>query len=504
MNKKIALFLALVLASANVLVACGESETETTSDTTTVDTTVTETDDDPFAAYAGYDFGGKSLRVYSSADDFDSTNANFLIAGSGEQNGEIVNDAVYARNLKVEEGLNVTLEYTECDWTYSDIATGIDQLIMAGDSVYDVVINDIFRLVECSIKGQLYNVAKTDKLTLDADWWYTDAMNDLVLVPNAMYIMLGDYFADSLASAHVLYYNKDIILDNYGDENYLHDIILEGKFTKDVMLKIMEECSVDLNGDGKIDGKDVVGYVVPGYWGPMMPVVTGFDVQYISRDDKGNVSFDFNNEHSVKVIEACNELFHSNVSLQSVDADSLQEGVHTMMANGQAVFGGYLRLSDFGKMRDYETTVGLATYPKLDEDQENYISSLHDTSEVGAVLLTTPESDLDFVFTCLDFLGKEAAETVIPTWFDEALKVKYSSGEEDAVILDIIRYSISKPFALAYQTALSGYPLPACFLNLISANSNDFASNYQKTKAAGEAALASAVESFQTNLANGN
>lgn len=503
MNKKIALFLALVLASAQLLVACGESETETTANagTTAADTTVTDTAFDP---YAGYDFGGKSLRIYSSADDFDSTNANFLIAGSGETNGEIVNDAVYARNLKVEEGLQVKLEYTPCDWTYLDIATGIDQLVMAGDSVYDIVINDIFRMTEAGIKGQLHNVAKTDKLSLDADWWYTDAMEDLVVVPGAMYLMLGDYFADSLASAHVLYYNKDSILNNYADANYLHNIIMEGDFTKDVMLSIMETCSVDLDGNGTYDTNDLVGYICTGSWGPMMPLVTGFDVQYISRDDKGNVSFDFNNEHSVKVLEACNTLYHNNVSIHEVDGDDLQEGIHTAMANGKAVFAGYLRLSDFGKMRDYETTVGLAPYPKLDGDQANYISSLHDTSEVGAVLLTTPAADLDFVFTCLDFLGREAAETVIPTWFDEALKVKYSSGSEDAEILDIIRYSISKPFALAYQSALGGYPLPACFLNMIGNNSNDFASNYQKHKDAGEAALAGVVASYKTNLANGN
>ena len=503
MNKKIALFLALVLASAHLLVACGESETETTAntDTTGADTTVTETTDDP---YAGYDFGGKSLRIYSSADDFDSTNANFMIAGSGETNGEIVNDAVYARNLKVEEGLNVQLEYTPCDWTYLDITEGIDQLIMAGDSVYDVVINDIFRLVESAIKGQLHNVAKTNKLSLDADWWYTAAMEDLVLVPNAMYLMMGDYFADSLASAHVLYYNKDIILNNYADENYLHNIIMEGGFTKDVMLSIMETCSVDLDGNGTYDDKDIIGFHVPDPWGPIMPVITGFDVQYISRDDKGNVSFDFNNEHSVKVLEACNELYHHNVSYNTVPVDDMQEGIHMMMANGHTVFASYLRLSDLAKMRDYEITVGLSPYPKLDAEQEEYISSLHDTTEVGAVLLTTPVSDLDFVFTCLDFLGREAAETVIPTWFDEALKVKYSSGSEDAEILDIIRSTISKPFALAYQSALGGYPLPACFLNMVRANSNDFASNYQKSKDAGEAALASVVASYQTNLANGN
>ena len=120
------------------------------------------------------------------------------------------------------------------------------------------------------------------------------------------------------------------------------------------------------------------------------------------------------------------------------------------------------------------------------------------------MLLTTPESELDFVFTCLEFLGRESAEMVIPVWFDEALKVKYSSGEGDAEVLDIIRSTIDHPFALAYQSALGGYPLPACFLNPIREGSNDFASTYQSTKAAGESALASVVESFRANLAAGN
>ncbi len=505
MNKKIALLMAMILALAPTsMLSCGGEGTETTADTTAVNGENTEAVETEYNPYAEYDFGGKALRVFSSADDFDSTNAHFLIAGSGETNGEIVNDAVYARNLKVEEGLNVKLEYTPGEWTYSDIPAGIDQLIMAGDSVYDVMINDIFRLVEASVKGQLHNVAKTDKLNLDGAYWYKDAMEDLVMVPDAMYIMLGDYFADSLASAHVLYYNKDVILDNYGDANYLHNIILEGKFTQDEMVKVMETCAVDLDGNGSMVQGDLMGYIVPGYWGPMMPVVTGFDVDYIARDDKGNVYFDFNNERSVEVVTASNELFHHETSLTAVDGETIQGTIHTLMANGQGVFAGYLRLSDFGDMRDYETTIGLSPYPKLNETQESYVSSLHDTSEVGSVLLTTPVGDLDFVFTCLEFLSMEAAEMVIPVWFEEALKVKYSSGEEDAAVLDIIRNSIDKPFALAYQSALGGYPLPACFLNLIKEDSNDFASNYQKTKEAGESALASVVAAFNSNLATGN
>ena len=128
--------------------SCGKDEETTKPDTDTDTSSSTEqtaeTDADP---YAEYDFGGATLSIFSSADSFDSTNANFLIAGTGEMNGELVNDAVYNRNAKVEDGLNVKLAYTPGEWMYSDIAAGIDALIMAGDRVYDVMINDMFRLV---------------------------------------------------------------------------------------------------------------------------------------------------------------------------------------------------------------------------------------------------------------------------------------------------------------------------------------------------------------------
>ena len=116
----------------------------------------------------------------------------------------------------------------------------------------------MFRLVGCATYGWLHSIGSTDILDLDAPYWYKDAMEDLVLVPNAMYLMYGDYFTDSLASVHVLYYNKDIILDNYSDINYLHNIILEGSFTADVMLEIAD-LSTEIN-EADMDVSFVTAY----------------------------------------------------------------------------------------------------------------------------------------------------------------------------------------------------------------------------------------------------
>jgi len=65
---------------------------------------------DPFAAY---DFSGQAFRVSSSIES-GATNADAFIRGSGELNGEMVNDAVYNRNQKISELLDIKFEFTEC------------------------------------------------------------------------------------------------------------------------------------------------------------------------------------------------------------------------------------------------------------------------------------------------------------------------------------------------------------------------------------------------------
>ena len=110
MKKTISLLLSLLLClgSISVLASCSESKENAdqgtegspapSADVGTVTPEETETEFiDPFA---GEDFGGREFRVYTSVDDTDATNGNAFIQGSGELNGEAVNDAVFERNAK--------------------------------------------------------------------------------------------------------------------------------------------------------------------------------------------------------------------------------------------------------------------------------------------------------------------------------------------------------------------------------------------------------------------
>lgn len=499
-QKTLSLLLAGLLLTGS-LVSCGnagnepETNTPNANGADTAQETESETEPDPFA---GVDFEGQSLRISSSNDFTDSTNAHRFIAGTGEMNGEIVNDAVFKRNEDVQTLLNMTLEITPSEWTYSNANTQIEKIVLAGDSQFDVVINDIMCLAKLTPKAYFHSVKDTGILDFSKSYWYGDAIEDLEFIPGAMYMLLGDYFTDSLASAHVLFYNKQLIGDHTGDPMYVQDIVTEGKWTVDEMIALTEELTVDTNGDGTLTEGDQFGYTVIGAWGPMIPVLMGFDMQFTEKN--GNeVRYCFNNERSIKILEKLNELYWGTGTLPDTKAHTADD-LRQKFANGETVFVGYLRLCDLEEMRDIDFGVGLAPYPKLDMEQENYVSSLHDTSEVGAVLSTTMPDQLPFVFTCLEVLARETSKTVIPAYYEDALKVKYVGGTEDAQMIDLIHDSITSPFAIAYNGVLGDFLLAKSFLTPLSSKQTDFASTYAKNEKAGQNTLEKVIGEFEESL----
>ena len=109
---------------------------DTAADTTTAETEPRETerheikDDLP----ADLKFDGRTFTMYVGNQ---STYDNFVM-GVEEKEGDIVNDAVWERNLNVQEQLDFVLKADPYAMAYNTIAEGVSTLILAGDSTYDV------------------------------------------------------------------------------------------------------------------------------------------------------------------------------------------------------------------------------------------------------------------------------------------------------------------------------------------------------------------------------
>ncbi len=452
--------------------------------------------------FAGTDFGGRTFRVYTSVDEMDATNGNAFIAGSGELNGESVNDAVYERNELVSELLNIRYDFIEANFTYDNSESGIKTQLLAGADEWDVIVNDIKSLAAIARDGLIHNQYRNEIFDLTQKYWYADAMRDCEFVEGGRYLLIGDYFTDALASTHTLYVNRDLLNNYTNDKSAVDRTVFEGKWTFDAMISLMETCTEDLNGDGELAEGDQFGFTCIGMWGSMIPFLIGTDIRFVEKTADG-VEFCFDNERSVTILEMLNKLFYSKGALTTL-SDYTTAGLRRAFADRLTLILGYNRLGDLVNMRDIEFSVGLAPYPKLDETQAEYVSSMHNTSEVGVIPLTLPVADLGFSETCLEVLCRETGRTVIPKYYEEGLKIKYVNGQDDARMVDLIHDTVTNPFPVAYDKPLNNFLLMTCFSTPLTAKSTDFASAYAKNIKPAQKLLDKTLEAFRENLENGN
>lgn len=503
MKRTLTVLLALLMLAPSLAACSGTTSGEETTPAPAAggeETTVEETEaPDPFA---GTDYEGREFRVYTSVDTTDATNADRFIRGTEETNGEIVNDAVYARNLFVSELLGITLKFTEANFNYSSAEAAIKNLVLAGADEYDVITQDLMSLSGLAADNYLRNVYNTAIMDYDQSYWYGEAMRDLQFIEGGMYMLLGDYFTDCLASAHTLYTNESILEDNFGSTEYINEMVFAGSWTIDNMVAVAESVARDTNGDGKMAEGDLFGFTCIGVWGSAIPALVGCDVKYVDRTEDG-ISYCYNTERSVKILEQLNKMYYNSGTLTSI-SDYTAAGLRNVFANGQTVIMGYNRLGDLENLRDIEFSMGIIPYPKLDETQSDYVTSLHDTTEAGAIMSTLPATSDEFVHTCLEVLGRETSKQVIPQWYENALKVKYVDGQDDAKMIDLIHDSITSPFAVAYNDTLGNYMLGGAFLTPLGAKQVDFASNYKKVEKPANKILDKVYNAFADCLLSGN
>ena len=139
---------------------------------------------------------------------------------------------------------------------------------------------------------------------------------------------------------------------------------------------------------------------------------------------------------------------------------------------------------------------GILPYPKMDEAQENYITSSHDTANVGAIPMTCGKADT--MGAVLEVLARESAEDVVPAYYETALKVKYARDDQSSRMLDIIRYNISEVFPIAFGNYCNNLPLGYAFSNPLTGKKTDFVSNYVKYEAKAQTKLDELWEAFNS------
>ena len=95
------------------------------------------------------------------------------------------------------------------------------------------------------------------------------------------------------------------------------------------------------------------------------------------------------------------------------------------------------------ELADTSVTYGVLPIPKYDEAQEHYLSSLEFGYTMYGASIVTSDDERNVISAMIECMASESYRQVIPAVFETTMKLKYSSGENDSRMYDIIRSGIS-------------------------------------------------------------
>lgn len=427
LNSFIASLLAILMAAAAFSCA-GESgngavqtDSGTSGESTAAETETYISDGLPEEDYEGYDF---TLYLRS----FEALQKDFAIT---EESGDIVEDAVYKRNLSVAERFNINIIFNYDDSQEATYNTTAVQAILAGEDVNDVLALHGAFAFQHAKQGYLLDwIESLEYCDLEKPWWDADFAQNLAIA-GRLFAMSGDISYLSVGSTFCLIFNKDM-LDAVNTE-YPYQSVKDGTWTFDELVSLSKLVSSDSNGDGSITpDMDTYG-MATGSWNYPVSMFYMAGDRVITINSDGTPSLTVYSERTVDIIDK----FMAYIDSANVFIDALSPAyTGDIFKEGRALFSG-AGIGSLQGMRSFDMGLGIIPCPKYDEQTENYYSLVDAGASVFAVPVTS--SDPERTSVILEALAAEGYRSVVPTFFEDALKLKYSRDDESVEMLELIR-----------------------------------------------------------------
>jgi hypothetical protein len=413
------------------------------------------------------DFNGATINIYhfgrQESVDYDAV---------GEMGGDIVLDAVYQRNRKTEERLNVKLNWIAGSSDWDQFPNQVNTALLAGVTDYDLIMEENSRAFQHTLKRYFQNLMNANYIDLDQPWWYSKMMEEGSIDNNKRYYLTGDLTMTTLLGASAVFFNKPLYTQHFGDVNEIYNHVLNGTWTHDVLAEYCKNFYTDLNGNGEADEGDLFGFEYE-QWGVPNQLSMSTGLSFSTRDTNGLPVLDVYNEYSVRWGETLYKLLYTdNISrLGTRNTSFLNE--KNLFYLGQFESASLLRESAF----EY----GILPYPKLTENLEYMSAAATVNGDAVAIPITAPADKFDATCAVVESLCVEAYRSVVPTWYETALKIKYVDTEIDAQMVDIIYDHISSSFIMMADKEMG---IGSIFTYAIfgARDSNAFLTYYEKNE----------------------
>ncbi len=484
--KKAALALAALMLTGTIFAACGETASPAgPSDTTAAQQAEAETTAAETQRTSGLpdtNWEGRTITFLARGPEYSAWES--IDVYTDKENGETLNDALYRRNLNVEEKYNVKIAESK----QGELNAVLSKAVQAGDSTYDAA---VLRGVDgCTLSQSLLlvDLHTLPNLDLSNEWWDQNAAKDFS-IGSRLYIAVGDFLISDKDGSWIYTFNKEMA-DDFGIE-YPYEMAKNGTWTYDRFYDMAKQVGSDLNGDGQMTGDaDRFGIATERYDTYAAFFYSGGRV-FSNKNNLGYPEYTINDEYSVNAYDKYYTIVSDTGTYFKGETGGIAD--FTVFSEGRALFRGTTLNNIRFKYRDLEFDFGLVVAPKYNEAQENYGHVVSIGTSASVICVPQTSADLAFTGFMLEAVCFESTDTLLDAYVNVAFNSKYIRDEESIEMLRLNFASRVYDFSIIYTSWGS------VFSTLFAVNANtapNIASMYASTQTAVETQIQKTFASF--------
>ncbi len=403
------------------------------------------------------DFKNETVTIFYW-DDVERT--EFLVLDE-ETGVDMVTDAVYNRNLAVQERMGVEFEWIGTPGNNSNIGAFTTAVgnAYAGGTPYDIIATYSRSAATCLTGGYLQDLNQVEDsyINLDQPWW-PQTMKDTCTIGDSLFFVSGDISTNVLHFMYAVYYNMDM-LENRQLENPV-ELVDNHKWTLDKLIEMSNGLYTDLDQDGAPSIGDTYGFVTTDFHLDAFYTGSGFRLVEGTGDASTplKISDDFFGQVTIDLVDKLGSWFEQGSAYGDAEFDYdepfLQGNAlfclnRVYMADNQYNGGAGLRSVDW----EY----GILPVPLHDESQAEYLTLLGNPITLWCIMQDAPNPTMSSAV--IECMASEGYRKTSPALFENNMKYRYTpdlEGKGDgARMFDLVRKNINFDLGRIFSKDLS-------------------------------------------------
>ncbi|NLK39395.1 MAG: hypothetical protein GX303_03985 [Clostridiales bacterium] len=346
--------------------------------------------------------------------------------------GENVSDAIYYRNLAVQERLGVELDFTLIPGdnpNRANFVNHVNQAMMADEGTYDLIGSYSMCAPQLALQDLLLNLLDYKYIDFDKPWW-PETLLSQAKIGDKLYFASGDISLHYIYQLHFILFNHEILTQFQLSDPRQH--VLDGTWTLDKLFEYANTDGLysDLNNNSQRDSEDRYGFVLQNaIWFDDFYIASDMSLVEISEESVMTLSPDFTSEKAGDLVTKLTDFFHGSPNA------IYHKDLFPALYNGRTLFfslqGSTLASADL----DYN--YGILPYPKYDVNQDEYYTC------VGFAYTTfcipNDAADPEMSAAIMECLASESYRKTTVALFDTNFKYRYAKDALDKEMFEIIK-----------------------------------------------------------------